>query len=106
MQFKAKLLFWLHILLIVGGIIAGYFFKPWLILILIIVHEFHVYWFHGCLLSIYQKKIHAMPKKYDFFQYFFLKIFKIKLTVNQSRMVYYGIVLSSMIISLVRHGIW
>lgn len=103
MKLLSEFLFWFHLLVIILAVFSALALSPIIVLLLIIAHELHVYLFHGCALTQYEKKLHGLPENSDFFQYLFKRLLGVRFTKVQARLVNYSVLLVAMTISLAKY---
>ncbi len=68
----------LHLLAILFFFLLGWIL-PWEIMVVLgIVHQLHLRAFHGCILTNYEKRVHAIPRRMEFFEYVVQRFFQKK----------------------------
>lgn len=68
-------LFWLHFLIILGGILMGLVLPWWLAISAVIAHRLHLRIFDGCAFSHFQKKTNSLAHDRDYLQDLSLRLF-------------------------------
>ena len=96
-------LFWLHILVIVLGVLMGLIFPLPLVLGIVFVHRLQFLLFKDCLLSKAQKKLQGLPEKKPFLQFAVHKIFNWKISDRQSHNLDYLLVALTVAIAVISH---
>lgn len=86
-------IFWIHIGVIVSALFIGIFVSLPVVLFLVVVHRAHVFALEECILSKLHKKRRGMPKNMTFLQFTSQKIFGKNISLQQSHLLDYGLVL-------------
>ncbi|MDP3698538.1 MAG: hypothetical protein Q8R47_03045 [Nanoarchaeota archaeon] len=94
------LLFWLHIGVIVFGVLMGLFLPLSAVLLLITLHRMQFFIFQDCLLSKLQKRVQGLRPKEHFLQFAVRTIFHKKISKHGAKRLDYMLVLSSIIIAI------
>ncbi len=97
------ILFWTHIGIIVFGMFMGLIFSLPIVLLLVGLHRLQLFVFKDCILSKFQKKMHAIPKKTHFFQFAALKIFDKRISDRNAKFVDYGIISFSISVAVLNY---
>ncbi len=98
-----KLLFFLHILIILFGLSMGFFLPFYVVLGIVSLHRLQFFVFGDCLLSIWQRKIHGLSKKEHFFQQVSKELFNKKINEKESKAIDATIISLVIIIALVKN---
>ena len=99
----SDLLFWLHMGVIIFGVLMGFFLPLTAVLILIALHRMQFFVFQDCLLSKLQKRVQGLSKKEHFLQFAVRKIFKKKIDKQEAKKLDYTLILFSIIIAILNH---
>lgn len=67
-----------------------------------IAHQIHLKAFNGCLLTNYEKRLHAIPRRMEFFQYVVQRFFHRKITRKQGEWISMLIFLAAVGVSVIR----
>ena len=86
-QLLVQFLFWLHVTIIVAGIMMGLWLPLWLVAMMIIGHRFHLYLFDGCLFSRLQTRLGALEADLNFLQDASRKLFRKRISKAQAERV-------------------
>jgi len=101
----AKLLFWLHIFVILGALFAG-LILPWPVVIaMVIVHRTHIYIFNGCALSKLQTYIGDLPADMNFLQQASERLFKRTISKAAAHKIDISIVITAALLALFKNGV-
>jgi len=90
------ILFWMHIGGILLGVFLGLLVSLPLLLLLVVLHRFHVALFHGCLFTRLQRRLGVLPVNMSFLQFVVLRLFGKRINARQSSRLDYGLVLFSL----------
>ncbi|MBP9700376.1 hypothetical protein KBD71_03800 [Candidatus Woesebacteria bacterium] len=92
----------LHLLAILFFFVLGWIL-PWEIMVVLgIVHQLHLRAFHGCILTNYEKRLHAIPRRMEFFEYVVQRFFHKKISRKQGEWISMTIFLAALCVSVIR----
>lgn len=63
-----ELLFWLHLLIILGGMAFSFLASPLLVIGMVALHQAHLKVFRGCSLTLLQQKLGGLARGQAFFE--------------------------------------
>jgi len=95
-----EFLFWVHVIVTVGGVFLGYIFSLPMVLVLICLHRLHWYVLDDCVLTKIQKKIGGLPREMSFMQYAILRFIGKKVTKRSATRVSYSFITTAILISV------
>lgn len=98
-----EMLFWAHALLVVLAVVSAFIFPLWVIVLGAAVHRVHLYFFKGCLFTMFQRRTGGVPHELSFFQHASLRLFGSELTREGLKKVDLTLTLLAIGIALVRH---
>lgn len=75
-QLLREILFWTHVVLMMGAILVGLLLPFWAFAVLAFFHRVHMHVFRGCLFSHLQKRLDCMPKDQTFIQHMMERFFR------------------------------
>jgi uncharacterized membrane protein len=93
-------LFWLHVAVILAGLLMGLVLPLPIVVIAVIIHRLHVLMFDGCILSKYQASKNGLSRSENFLQHMVQRFAGIKMSKKNASILDYGIALSSIIIAV------
>lgn len=94
-----ELLFWLHVSVIVAGILMGLVFPLYIILVIVLLHRFHLQIFNGCAISNYQVSKNGIHKSENFLQHMIYRFTGTKLTARRTNIMDYAFASSSIVVA-------
>ena len=95
-------LFWLHMIIIIIGVLMGLVLPLPVVLIIVIIHRLQFLLFDDCLLSKYQKQLQGISQHTHFLQFAVKKIFNKNINDKQSHWLDYGLVGAALVIAIIR----
>lgn len=98
-----ELLFWLHIVIIAGAIVSGFFLPLPVVIAAIVIHKLHLIIFGDCLLTKMKRNIAAIEKNEDFLQHAVRRFFHQHINQTQSNVINYCIYGITLLLSIFQY---
>ena len=103
MIFVHEFLFWSHLALIGFIIISGLILPFSIVILVLILHRIHIFFFGNCLFSRLQSYLGAISKQEDFIQVAIKKLFGKDINRQQSNSLDYTFVSLAFLIAALNH---
>lgn len=87
-----EILFWIHIKIILLGLLLGIIFPLTTVIIVFAAHRLHLTLFRGCAVTKLQKAIGAIPKDMGFTDFAIQRLFHKHLNARQLKTLDYGMI--------------